>query len=718
MPWDELGIAATRDERAIRRAYAARLKATRPEDDAEGFVRLREAYEHALWLSRQPVAAPAEPEAPVGEPAAGEPAIPDSAVDDPAIADLAAGAAIAPMAGEVEPAMPTPTAKFTAAELAADDAPAVRTVFWRDTAEPPGGRLAAERLQRAAHDTTMPDEEVLQYAEQYGWLTMQPATSAAQAELLARARTRVHFIQANQAAGLIWDALAEGESRAVDRFGLIARQPRWEPLDARDLLKQVLAHRLRGHQPPQSALATAIADWADWRTAAGAPRPGIPFDALMVCLQLALIERHPQVDPGTLQLGIEALNWAAHAPELEVDALLAAAAEHGWFELERDWNGWPQEWLGNARTRVYQVCARRMLQALEDDNRSGSERERVELFMQFRAEPAWRDPAARQEMAELLVQQFHQHADWRPDLDYMTRLADWAGWLDADGNPVPSERGASQWLCRQIELAQRWRHWEQLADGTSAGSSSHDRKVMACLMDRVGPLRRRWLSLSHSFQESVRRTLAEIGEHLPELHARLPAVARDWWGQPRLSLGNGHPLAVAVACVGGLICSLRMLEGGRFGEITSIVAGVATALVVLFASSAADRAWSRLLEAGGDRWPALDHAVRQGFRPLFSLFVCFLPVMFASLLLSNVLDLSLGLLATGFLIATYGAVFTYYRLRKLPQPVPASAPSRHSAPQSAPAASSTKSSGAGSIVRWWWLIWLALALIRYIAGSH
>lgn len=49
-----LGIAETKDENLIRQAYRTKLTENNPEDDPEGFRRLREAYEQALAYAKEP----------------------------------------------------------------------------------------------------------------------------------------------------------------------------------------------------------------------------------------------------------------------------------------------------------------------------------------------------------------------------------------------------------------------------------------------------------------------------------------------------------------------------------------------------------------------------------------------------------------------------------------------------------------------------------------
>ena len=55
--WNVLGLTPDADSRTIKRQYAALLKQTRPDDDPQGFQRLREAYEAALaWNPDEQVA--------------------------------------------------------------------------------------------------------------------------------------------------------------------------------------------------------------------------------------------------------------------------------------------------------------------------------------------------------------------------------------------------------------------------------------------------------------------------------------------------------------------------------------------------------------------------------------------------------------------------------------------------------------------------------------
>ncbi|HKY92620.1 MAG TPA: hypothetical protein VJM11_16345 [Nevskiaceae bacterium] len=88
-PWHVLGIAPTREARDIKRAYAAALKKTHPEDDPEGFQALRRAYEAALGLAQRaaaiseaPEPQPEVPREPEGDLAAEAEALTSTAVPD------------------------------------------------------------------------------------------------------------------------------------------------------------------------------------------------------------------------------------------------------------------------------------------------------------------------------------------------------------------------------------------------------------------------------------------------------------------------------------------------------------------------------------------------------------------------------------------------------------------------------------------------------------
>lgn len=61
-PWGVLGLEPTDNARAIKRAYAKRLKTTKPDEDPEGFQTLYESYQLALDFARSGITMSDDPE--------------------------------------------------------------------------------------------------------------------------------------------------------------------------------------------------------------------------------------------------------------------------------------------------------------------------------------------------------------------------------------------------------------------------------------------------------------------------------------------------------------------------------------------------------------------------------------------------------------------------------------------------------------------------------
>ena len=53
--WQVLGIGETKDKDELKKAYRVKLNTVNPEDDPEGFMKLREAYEEAVRLADETV---------------------------------------------------------------------------------------------------------------------------------------------------------------------------------------------------------------------------------------------------------------------------------------------------------------------------------------------------------------------------------------------------------------------------------------------------------------------------------------------------------------------------------------------------------------------------------------------------------------------------------------------------------------------------------------
>ncbi|MDR3507223.1 MAG: J domain-containing protein [Caulobacteraceae bacterium] len=271
--WAVLGIAQTNDRTEIRRAYSRRLKVTHPEDDAEGFKALREAYEHAMALAARGAAIQ---QAQVPEPApAPEPV---ESVREPELA--AADGQAAPRA-EPEPA------------------PQPAQVLWADQGDAERHRLTFRRLQTLVETRTGDPAPVL---EAFEALLASPAMDSVSVQ--EQTEVWIMFLILNNPP--LGDVLIEP---AIERFGWDHSQigPRFQPRDAvlarREDLRalEAIKRTTSPHHRAFVALTRKPKGWKHWLDRATL---GLP-DEIAALLQIA----HNQHRGLLLDFDPEAVVW-------------------------------------------------------------------------------------------------------------------------------------------------------------------------------------------------------------------------------------------------------------------------------------------------------------------------------------------------------------------------------------------------------------------------
>ncbi|MDF0488277.1 hypothetical protein PX554_09060 [Sphingomonas sp. H39-1-10] len=288
--WSVLGIAATADRAAIRRAYAKALRVTNPEDDPEGFKALRAAYEMALdWADRASAWDAGESADDIGESGGAGVTL---RFDEAQFFEV-----IAPCDPEPETQAadaPPPSPRFRTGPAAGDPtdahAPDLAGLF---AAEREAGiarlRALLATLERSLRGPWNSDETTLR--ETFAALLATPAldeialradVERAVAELLADTIPRSDAILAEAATAFGWtDERAHAASPAV--AAVLARFDEWR-------LAETLARPGNPLQPAWHSLTRGAGPYWSWRLAAF--RPGLESGVA------TLLGAHGPIAPG------------------------------------------------------------------------------------------------------------------------------------------------------------------------------------------------------------------------------------------------------------------------------------------------------------------------------------------------------------------------------------------------------------------------------------
>lgn len=271
--WTVLGIAATDDRAAIRRAYAKTLRTTNPEDDPEGFKTLRSAYEMALNYADNAAAWAAEDDA-----------YEEDGEDGDAGVTLRFSEAeffemIAPGEGDGEndtPDAPPSHPRFRTSPLAGDppgeSTPDLAGVFAEREAEVAQVRALLATLERSLRGPWDGDETMLRKTfaallatPAMDGITLRADVERAVAEMLADTIPRSDAILVEAATAFGWtDERLNIASPSV--AAVLARFDEWR-------LAETLARNGNPLQPAWRSLTRPAGAYWSWRLAAF--RPGL-----------------------------------------------------------------------------------------------------------------------------------------------------------------------------------------------------------------------------------------------------------------------------------------------------------------------------------------------------------------------------------------------------------------------------------------------------------
>jgi len=269
--WAVLGIAATDDRTAIRRAYAKALRATNPEDDPEGFKTLRAAYEMALNYADNAAAWAAEDDEEEDE-------YEEDGEDGDAGVTLRFSEAelfemIAPGEGDGEDDTPdTPPPRFRTSPVAGESVPDLAGGFAEREAELAQVRALLATLERSLRGPWDSDETVLR--ETFAALLATPAMDGITlradvehviADMLADTIPRSDAILVEAATAFGWtDERLSMTSPSV--AVVLARFDEWR-------LAETFARSRHPLQPAWHSLTRRAGAYWSWRLAA--LRPGL-----------------------------------------------------------------------------------------------------------------------------------------------------------------------------------------------------------------------------------------------------------------------------------------------------------------------------------------------------------------------------------------------------------------------------------------------------------